>query len=319
MNKITTLLIAVGIILAGCARRTDTATFSAKVTLELDIPEMITSQSIVGGAGTAITPVSYSATEERTGSQDATSRNAASSDAVSSESALSRAGASTEESITSRGHERDLISEVSFYIFDDTGDFISKSTFAGADSYSLDLPKNGRYTIYAMCNMSGMADMPEACSQSDLEAMTVSHRESYDMLPFAGKTQAVLSADNAQSVRIPLNRLNSAIRIENRDVYRMELTKATVSGLPSCANIFDTGTEAPGVTYDRTARATVDADGNAIVYSFLVPEERMADVRIEAEATLKNASADKTSAIASLSFMERLEAGRQSEALVGYT
>ncbi len=282
MNKIIISLLATCLLFASCARRTDSVDFSTRVSVELEIPEMVNARSVIGGA----------------------------------ESVKNAAASYFGE--VSAPQERDRIAEVSFYIFDDEGDFISTSTFAGAESYSLDLPENGDYYIYALCNMSGLAELPEASTQSGLEALTITHRDSYDLLPFAGKTKATISSDDARTVRITLDRLNSAIRLENRDADRISLVKATVSGLPSHGNIFGTSTEAAGVTYDRTARAVIDADGNAVVYSFSVPRERMVDVRIEAEATVSN-GADETSAIAPLSFIDRLEAGKQALSFIGYT
>ncbi len=137
-------------------------------------------------------------------------------------------------------------------------------------------------------------------------------------MPFAGKTEVNVTPGEKPAIRIKLDRINSAIRIENRSADRMELTRITVNGLPNRGNIFGTDTEAADVTYSESAEAEIDADGNAVVYSFFVPENKIANVKIEAEARVKDTEGTTAATIAPLTFIDRLETGKQATALVGY-
>ncbi|MDE6482960.1 MAG: hypothetical protein K2L01_04295, partial [Rikenellaceae bacterium] len=150
-----------------------------------------------------------------------------------------------------------------------------------------------------------------------MESLAIPHKTSYLHLPFAGKTQVEVVSGERPEVKIKLARINSSIRIENRSADRMELTHVTVNGLPSRGNIFATATEASGVTYTESAEAEIDADGNAVVYSFMVPESEIANLKIEAKAAVENATSEATT-IAPLSFIGKLETGKQATALVGY-
>ncbi|MDE7133711.1 MAG: hypothetical protein K2N86_00305, partial [Rikenellaceae bacterium] len=67
--------------------------------------------------------------------------------------------------------------------------------------------------------------------------------------------------------------------------------------------------------------AQTDADGNAVIYSFMVPKEKIAEVKLEADAKLKdetNPDADNIATVAPLSFLGSLEAGKRATALIGY-
>ncbi|MDE6483273.1 MAG: FimB/Mfa2 family fimbrial subunit, partial [Rikenellaceae bacterium] len=217
------------------------------------------------------------------------------------------------------GPEIETISDVVFYIFDENGLFISKNTFIGSESYDLNFTKNGDYSVYVLCNISELTDLPATPTQYELESLTIPHKERYDHLPFAGKTQVTISSGDKPEIRIKLNRLNSAILIENTDVDRMELTKITVNGLPDRGNVFGTDIKPANVTYGESASAQIDDNGNAVVYTFMVPESETANIKIEAEATLKDDDSGKTAAtVAPLSFIDRLETGKQATALIGY-
>ncbi len=280
MNRIIAILASL-CICASCVNRTENINLVAKVSAVLEVPEMTTAGG-VGGAEVA------SRTYTETGSE-------------------------------AKATDKATVSEAVFYIFDGNGAFISRTSLTGTENYNLDFPKSGNYAVYVLCNMSALIDLPETPTRDELESLTIPHCESYDYLPFAGKTVVTVTGDTP-TIKIVLSRINSAIRIENRSTDRVELLNATVSGLPSRGNIFDTGTEAAGVTYSESAEAEIDADGNAVVYSFLVPEEQMADVKIEAEAKIKNTASngENATALAPLSFIDRLEAGKQATALMGY-
>ncbi|MDE6482325.1 MAG: FimB/Mfa2 family fimbrial subunit, partial [Rikenellaceae bacterium] len=213
--------------------------------------------------------------------------------------------------------DRERITEAVFYIFDENGLFVSKNIFAGADDYKLNFTKNGQYSVYVLCNMSDFIDLPDAPTQNELESLAIPHKTSYLHLPFAGKTQVEVVPGDRPAIKIKLAHINSAIRIENRSADRMELTQVTVNGLPSRGNIFATDTEATGVTYSESAEAEIDTDGNAVVYSFFVPESEIANLKIEAKATVENTT-EEASTIAPLSFLDRLETGKRATALVGY-
>ncbi len=270
-------------ICASCVNRTENINLVAKVSAVLEVPEMTTAGG-VGGAEVA------SRTYTETGSE-----------------------------AKAKDADKATVSEAVFYIFDENGAFVSRTSLTGTENYSLDFPKSGNYAVYVLCNMSELIDLPETPTRDELESLTIPHCESYDYLPFAGKTVVTVTGDTP-TIKIVLSRINSAIRIENRSTDRVELLNATVSGLPSRGNIFDTSNKAAGVTYSESAEAEIDADGNAVVYSFLVPEEQMADVKIEAEAKVKNTASngENATALAPLSFIDRLEAGKQATALMGY-
>ncbi len=280
MKRVITILTFL-CICASCVNRTENINLVAKVSAVLEVPEMTTAGG-VGGAEVA------SRTYTETGSE-------------------------------AKATDKATVSEAIFYIFDENGAFVSRTSLTGTENYNLDFPKSGNYSVYVLCNMSALTDLPETPTRNELESLTIPHCESYDYLPFAGKTVVTVTSDTP-TVKIVLSRINSAIRIENRSTDRVELLNATVSGLPSRGNIFDTGTEAAGVTYSESAEAEIDADGNAVVYSFFVPEEQMADVKIEAEAKVKNTASngENATALAPLSFIDRLEAGKQATALMGY-
>ncbi len=280
MNRIIAILASL-CICASCVNRTENINLVAKVSAVLEVPEMTTAGG-VGGAEVA------SRTYTETGSE-------------------------------AKATDKATVSEAVFYIFDENGAFVSRTSLTGTENYNLDFPKSGNYSVYVLCNMSALIDLPETPTRNELESLTIPHCESYDYLPFAGKTVVTVTGDTP-TIKIVLSRINSAIRIENRSTDRVELLNATVSGLPSRGNIFDTGTEAAGVTYSESAEAEIDADGNAVVYSFFVPEEQMADVKIEAEAKVKNTASngENATALAPLSFIDRLEAGKQATALMGY-
>ena len=271
MKRVITILTFL-CICASCVNRTENINLVAKVSAVLEVPEMTTAGG-VGGAEVA------SRTYTETGSE-------------------------------AKATDKATVSEAIFYIFDENGAFVSRTSLTGTENYNLDFPKSGNYSVYVLCNMSALTDLPETPTRNELESLTIPHCESYDYLPFAGKTVVTVTSDTP-TVKIVLSRINSAIRIENRSTDRVELLNATVSGLPSRGNIFDTGTEAAGVTYSESAEAEIDADGNAVVYSFFVPEEQMADVKIEAEAKVKNTASngENATALAPLSFIDRLEAG----------
>ncbi len=215
----------------------------------------------------------------------------------------------------------ETIAEAVFYIFDEAGGFVSKTSFPVAENYRLHFPGNGDYSVYVLCNMARFVDMPDAPALTEIESLSIPHRERYDRLPLAGKTRATVTGDTP-TINIVLYRINSAIRIENRSAGRVELVGATVSGLPDRGNIFATGTEASGVAYSESADAEVDADGNAVVYSFFVPKKQMSDVKIEAEALVKGdacvADSRTETVLAPLTFVDRLEAGEVATALMGY-
>ncbi|MDE6483726.1 MAG: hypothetical protein K2L01_08255 [Rikenellaceae bacterium] len=302
MKKIIVLLISL-CVCVGCVNRTESVGFSSKVSAVLEVPEIVAGEA-VGGADVALRSYSGDVAEAKPEESETTEDNA-----------LGKAIEAT-------------ISEAVFYIFDERGDFVAKNAFAGTESYNLDFPQKGNYSVYVLCNISALIDLPEAPSRNELESLTLPHRDSYDYLPFAGKTHTAVSNETSD-IKIALTRINSAILIENRNTDRVELVNATVTGLPSRGNIFDTGTEAVGVTYTESAEAEIWADGNAIVYSFLVPEEQMSEVKIEAEARVRNGvdtESDKTcsagdntlTAIAPLTFISRLDAGKQASAIVGY-
>ena len=52
-------------------------------------------------------------------------------------------------------------------------------------------------------------------------------------------------------------------------------------------------------------------------HSFFVPKNKIANVKIEAEARVKDTEGTTAATIAPLTFIDRLEAGKQATALVG--
>lgn len=305
MNKIITVILA-SLIFTSCADRVGGLNSATKVYAEIEIPGMAIADDIGG--------ISDSGHNARTYSYD--------------------------DNATTN---KETVTEVVFYIFDEAGGFVSKTSFAGTGNssaeiatsgndtealaglrnYRLDFPRSGNYAVYVLCNMSALIDLPETPARDELESLTLPHRESYDRLPFAGKRQVTVTGGTS-TIKITLNRINSAIRIENRTADRVEIVNAYVTGLPSCGNVFDTGTAATGVTYSESAEADIDAAGDAVVYSFFVPDEQMADVKIEAEALMKgniygaDDETENATVLAPLTFIERLEAGKQVTALMGY-
>ena len=299
---------------ASCVDRTENLDFSTNASVELEIPEMVATDGGIGGIEGQKTVENGRMPKEKynNGTSEATEATGKDKNATYS----SENGAKTASNHT----DRESISEAVFYIFDENGLFMSKNIFAGGDDYKLNFTKNGRHSVYVLCNISEFVDLPASPSQDELESLTIPHRESYDRLPFAGKTEVNVTPGDKPAIKIKLDRINSAIRIENRSADRMELTRITVNGLPNRGNIFGTDTEAADVTYSESAEAEIDADGNAVVYSFFVPENKIANVKIEAEARVKDTEETGTTAatIAPLTFIDRLETGKQATALVGY-
>ncbi len=299
---------------ASCVDRTENLDFSTNASVELEIPEMVTTDGGIGGIEGQKTAENGRMPKEKynNGTSEATEATGKDENATYS----SENGAKTASNHT----DRESISEAVFYIFDENGLFMSKNIFAGGDDYKLNFTKNGRHSVYVLCNISEFADLPASPSQDELESLTIPHRESYDRLPFAGKTEVNVTPGEKPAIKIKLDRINSAIRIENHSADRMELTRITVNGLPNRGNIFGTDTEAADVTYSESAEAEIDAEGNAVVYSFFVPENKIANVKIEAEARVKDTEETGTTAatIAPLTFIDRLETGKQATALVGY-
>ena len=299
---------------ASCVDRTENLDFSTNASVELEIPEMVTTDGGIGGIEGRKTAENGRMPKEKY--NNGTSEATEATGEEENPTYPSENGAKTASNHT----DRESISEAVFYIFDENGLFMSKNIFAGGDDYKLNFTKNGRHSVYVLCNISEFADLPASPSQDELESLTIPHRESYDRLPFAGKTEVNVTPGDKPAIKIKLDRINSAIRIENRSADRMELTRITVNGLPNRGNIFGTDTEAADVTYSESAEAEIDADGNAVVYSFFVPENKIANVKIEAEARVKDTEETGTTAatIAPLTFIDRLETGKQATALVGY-
>ena len=294
---------------ASCVDRTENLDFSTNASVELEIPEMI----VTGGEKDGKT-----VTNNSKKGQNIQHEYSKETCAVYGDQKF-QPYTGDQDAISPRNSaEKDIISEAVFYIFDENGLFMSKNIFAGGDDYKLNFTKNGRHSVYVLCNISEFADLPEAPSQDELESLMIPHRERYDRLPFAGKTEVNVTPGDKPAIKIKLDRINSAIRIENRSADRMELTRITVNGLPNRGNIFGTDTEASGVTYSESAEAEIDAEGNAVVYSFFVPENKIANVKIEAEARVKDTEGTTAATIAPLTFIDRLETGKQATALVGY-
>ena len=297
---------------ASCVDRTENLDFSTNASVELEIPEMVATDGGIGGIEGQKTVENGRMPKEKynNGTSEATEATGKDENATYP---------SENEAKTASNHtDRESISEAVFYIFDENGLFMSKNIFAGGDDYKLNFTKNGRHSVYVLCNISEFADLPASPSQDELESLTIPHRESYDRLPFAGKTEVNVTPGDKPAIKIKLDRINSAIRIENRSADRMELTRITVNGLPNRGNIFGTDTEAADVTYSESAEAEIDAEGNAVVYSFFVPENKIANVKIEAEARVKDTEGTTAATIAPLTFIDRLETGKQATALVGY-
>ena len=295
-----------------CVDRTENLDFSTNASVELEIPEMVTTDGGIGGIEGQKTVENGRMPKEKynNGTSEATEATGKDENATYP---------SENEAKTASNHtDRESISEAVFYIFDENGLFMSKNIFAGGDDYKLNFTKNGRHSVYVLCNISEFADLPASPSQDELESLTIPHRESYDRLPFAGKTEVNVTPGEKPAIKIKLDRINSAIRIENRSADRMELTRITINGLPNRGNIFGTDTEAADVTYSESVEAEIDAEGNAVVYSFFVPENKIANVKIEAEARVKDTEGTTAATIAPLTFIDRLETGKQATALVGY-
>ena len=294
---------------ASCVDRTENLDFSTNASVELEIPEMI----VTGGEKDGKT-----VTNNSKNGQNIQHEYSKETRAVYDNQKF-QPYTGDQDAISPRNSaEKDIISEAVFYIFDENGLFVSKNAFIGPENYKLEFKKNGRHSVYVLCNISEFADLPASPSQDELESLTIPHRESYDRLPFAGKTEVNVTPGEKPAIRIKLDRINSAIRIENRSADRMELTRITINDLPNRGNIFGTDTEAAGVTYSESAEAEIDADGNAVVYSFFVPESKIANVKIEAEARVKDTEGTTAATIAPLTFIDRLETGKQATALVGY-
>ena len=266
MNRVIARLTVVCAVLWSCVDRTGNLDSFTTASVELDIPELVSVDSGIGSASGAenLSKSEKSASEAQKSTIFSEKNRTYSDDFLENGtfSAQNRASNSA-------------ISDVVFYIFDENGIFLSKNVFPGGRIFDLDFSRNGVFQVYVLCNLSEFVDLPEAPSQGDLDAMVIPHRESYDLLPFAGKSRITISPGQTQSIRIKIERINSAIKIENRSSERMELTSVTVNGLPNRGNIFATTTEAPGVSYNATAQAEKDAEGNAVVYSFFVPESRI--------------------------------------------
>ncbi|MDE7355361.1 MAG: hypothetical protein K2N21_01120, partial [Rikenellaceae bacterium] len=222
---------------------------------------------------------------------------------------------------TPKKSDKEIISETIFYVFDQNGIFQSKNMFSGSDNFDVDFKQNGPHTVYVLCNVSEIIDLPATPSKEEIESLVIPHRTDYKRLPFAGKTEVDVLPSQTPQIKIKLNRINSAIKLENRSADRIDIEKMTVSGLPSMGYVFTPDEAVQGVTYNETAEAQTDADGNAVIYSFMVPKEKIAEVKLEADAKLKdetNPDADNIATVAPLSFLGSLEAGKRATALIGY-
>lgn len=164
-----------------CVDRTENLDFSTNASVELEIPEMIATDDGIGGIEGLKTVENGRMPKEKynNGTSEATEATGKEENATYS----SENGAKT----TSNHTDRESIAEAVFYIFDENGLFMSKNIFAGGDDYKLNFTKNGRHSVYVLCNISEFVDLPASPSQDELESLTVPHRESYDRLPFAGK------------------------------------------------------------------------------------------------------------------------------------
>ena len=291
-----------------CVNRTENLDYSTNASVELEIPEMVTVYGQNEGKKA----------ENDSEKGDVVQQTYNSNTNIATSHEESETYSDDNRSVSSRNNtNKDQISEAVFYIFDEKGLFVSKNAFIGPENYKLEFKKNGRHSVYVLCNISEFVDLPEAPSQDELESLMIPHRERYDRLPFAGKTEVNVTQGEKPAIKIKLDRINSAIRIENRSADKIALNKVTVNGLPSYGNVFLTDTEAADVTYGESAEAETDADGNAVVYSFFVPDSKISNVRIEAEATIKETNESATT-VAPVTFIDRLETGKQATALVGY-
>ena len=293
---------------ASCVNRTENLDYSTNASVELEIPEMVTVYGQNEGKNTENDSEKGNVVQQIYNGNTIIVTSHEKPETYSDDN----------RSVSSRNNtNKDQISEAVFYIFDEKGLFVSKNAFIGPENYKLEFKKNGRHSVYVLCNISEFVDLPEAPSQDELESLMIPHRERYDRLPFAGKTEVNVTPGEKPAIKIKLDRINSAIRIENRSADKIALNKVTVNGLPSYGNVFLTDTEAADVTYGESAEAETDADGNAVVYSFFVPDSKISNVRIEAEATIKETNESATT-VAPVTFIDRLEVGKQATALVGY-
>ena len=218
---------------------------------------------------------------------------------------------------------KDIIDDVVFYLFDEKGVMQSKTLFSSVEGCSLEITSNGRYNVYVLCNLSGIIDLPNTVTMTELEAMTIPHKESYDKLPFSGKTTIDVVSGAAPTIHIKLNRLNSGIKFENVSPSDIKIDKIVVSGLPDRGTLFGGAVEAEDVSYSATAEAVADADGNFYVYGFYVPEAHLSSLSAEAYATVINGDVnadgnDKAETSSSLNFAEPLLPGEMATGLVGY-
>ncbi len=218
---------------------------------------------------------------------------------------------------------KDIIDDVVFYLFDEKGVMQSKTLFSSVEGCSLEITSNGRYNVYVLCNLSGIIDLPNTVTMTELEAMTIPHKESYDKLPFSGKTTIDVVSGAAPTIHIKLNRLNSGIKFENVSPSDIKIDKIVVSGLPDRGTLFGGAVEAEDVSYSATAEAVADADGNFYVYGFYVPEAHLSSLSAEAYATVINGDVnadgnDKAETSSSLNFAEPLIPGEMATGLVGY-
>ncbi len=219
----------------------------------------------------------------------------------------------------------DQIDDVVFYAFDSKGVCVLRemTDYVGGSS-KISLPYRETYTVYAVVNCTDLIDLPEAegLTVGKLESLSIPHQTTYKRFPFSGKVTVDLSGTSPDT-RVPmmLNRVNSSIKMTNTSATRIDLAKSTVSGLPSRGYLFKSGEEVSGITYDMTAEAVKDDEGNLVVYSFYVPQSRVSGVEMEVEAVVKDASAgsgNTAKTVASMSFVERLDVGKQATAMVGY-
>ena len=242
------------------------------------------------------------------------------SDEYFGEIALDESAHQKDVSVKNSVAETDIIDDIVFYLFDENGVQCGRESFSSADQCILDIPRDGRYTIYALCNVSRLTELPEKTTVSEIERLTIPHTDVYDRLPFAGKGVANVTAGCGSDVVIKLNRLNSLIKFENKNPEKVHLDKISVTGLPSRGLLFGGG-EADGVEYNVTSEAVLDENGDYCVYSFYMPENRLSAVGIDADAEIIDGvvgSVTKTSVLSKAPFGESLETGMRATAYVGY-
>ncbi len=211
------------------------------------------------------------------------------------------------------------ISDVVFYIFDQSGTLSRKLKFTGTTDYKASI-KSGTYTVYALCNTGNSVNFDTTPGIQELEEATITAYDDDDNKPvFTGKKVIDISGAAAQKETITVNCINAIIRIKDDVSETIDIKQVSINNLPTKAYLFDTDKEVPQVKYDRSITSVCDSEGYAVFYCFMTPSTRMTDTDIFFWGALKNdESGNQTSSSFPLDFIDELAAGERFTASITY-